>query len=262
MKNTQQVRLVSTLNVSADELARARNRIHQPQWQAAAANLRKMAEEALADATPLPQMDTAWYDADPDRPFSQTYIPFHYFIDPAAAVMNRARTLAWAAMILDDRRYLERARQLFLHVVGGIACHVQHHDAGMQYGLLVVPMAELYTCLAGELTDAEHQLSRDKMTQAAEATLRGTQHWLTVLKRMPYSNHLAFQRHGLLSVALVLGRKDWIAEAIDGTRGFGEMLAGATFDDGLCYESSTHYHYATLSGLFNMAQLEIGRAHV
>ncbi len=79
---------------------------------------------------------------------------------------------------------------------------------------------------------------------------------------MPYNNHFAAQRRGILSLGLVLGRSGWVEEALGGPRGFGELLAGATRDDGLCYESSTLYHYATLGSLVRMAEVVRHQGHL
>ncbi len=247
--------IVGTLHVSAEEFKRARERVGHPQWAPAVDGLRKAAERAFADRQPLPEMDIAWYDADPERDFAETYVPFHAFIRPATDLLEKARTLVYAGVVLGDRRYLERAGEWLLYVSGRVRYHVRHHDSGMEYGRLSVPMAEVYTALRGELPAEACDQIHERLERAAEAIQWGTEHWLDRLQRMPYSNHLAFHRHGLLAIGLVLGRADLIEVAIDGPRGFGDMLAGATYDDGLCYESSTHYHFATFGALLGMAEM-------
>ncbi len=255
MTTAEKMPAISTLCLSAEELDRARRRIEQGRWKQPAEALLASAQEAFEDQSAMPEMDVSWFDADPTRDFGETYIPFHRFLRPATEVLGRGRVLAWSGLIFNRPEYLQKARQLLMHFAAGIATHVRHHDSGMEYGRFAVQLTELYACLAHQLTEAERDIVLAKLDAAAEAIQAGTEHWLTALKRMPYSNHLAFQRHGLLAIGLLRGRDDWVSEAIDGTRGFGEMLNGATFDDGLCFESSTHYHYATFRALLGMAEL-------
>jgi len=246
---------MNTLLLSTAEIERARRRAGDPAWAPAAEALRRRADRALRDESPAPPMDTAWYDADPNRAFAETYTLFHRFIRPATDRLHAAQTLARAALVFEEPRYLERARQWFREIVGRAAFHVRHHDSGMEYGRLAVRLAETLAALGEALPAAERDRALEQLDRAGRAILDGTRHWLENLPRMPYSNHLAFQRQGLLAAALSLRRAEWIADALDGVRGFGELLAGATTDDGLCHESSTHYHFATFHALAGIAEL-------
>lgn len=246
---------MSTLLLSNAELERARRRIGDPAWARAAEALRRRADRALRDESPPPPMDTAWYDADPNRNFAETYTPFHRFIRPATDRLLAAQTLARAARVFGEPRYADRARQWFQDIVQRATFHVRHHDSGMEYGRFAVPLAETLAALGDELPAAERDRALEQLDRAGRAILDGTRHWLENLSRMPYSNHLAFQRQGLLAAALPLRRGEWIADALDGVRGFGELLVGATTDDGLCHESSTHYHFATFHALIGIAEM-------
>jgi len=246
---------VETLLLSSAEIQRARRRAGDPAWAPAAEALRRRAECAMHDESPLPAMDTAWYDADPARDFAKTYTEFHRFIRPATDRLHAARTLARAALVFREPRYAERARQWLQAIAGRATFHVRHHDSGMEYARFTLVLAETFAAVRDGLPTTECDRVLAHLERAGHAILDGTRHWLMKLPRMPYSNHLAFQRQGLLAAALSLGRADWIADALDGVRSFGELLAGATMDDGLCHESSTHYHFATFGALIGIAEL-------
>lgn len=257
ISETNAVRAGDFLTISRDELDRARERISQPQWQVAAGALRNKAEALLAADRRLPACDAAWYDADPGRPFTETYPQWHAYNDPAAALAEDVGVLLRAGRVFDDDRYLERARQWALHLAWHHKFHVEHYDAGMDYARLVLGFVEAYTVLHDRFSEAEHAQYRRQLEAVGEAIWRGTEQWLSdpVLTPMAYNNHLIFHHKGTLMLGLVLGRSEWVDAALDGVRGFGEMLVGSTVDDGLCYESSTHYHFATHGALVAVAEV-------
>jgi hypothetical protein len=243
------------LSISREELARARRRLGEPVWSQAAENLRAEANKLLQAVHPLPAFDCSWFDACPDRDFLETYVPFHDYARPAWELAQAAATLLRAWAIFGDERYLERSRQWLMHVAEHFRFHVQHHDAGLGYSHIAEPFAEALGVLSQRLSAVEGEQLRRQAEACGQAIVVNRRHWLTNLARMPYNNHLAAHDRGLLSLGLALERRDWVDEALDGERGFGELLVGATRDDGLCYESSTLYHFATLESLVHMAEL-------
>lgn len=252
------------LTISHEELERARRRIKEPAWCLATDRLRTEANLLLADAGPSGTYDCSWYDAKPDRDFSETYVLFHDYCDSLLKTGRDASTLLRAGALFGDDRYLERGRQWTLHAANHFKFHVQHHDAGYCYSSIGTYLAEAAKVLDAHFSNNERLQLHRQLTACGEAILHNTQHWLTNLAHMPYSNHYAIQRRGLLALGLVLDRPVWVDLAINGVRGFGDMLAGCTMDDGLCYESSTLYHFGTLNDLMTIAELvrhqpEIGR---
>jgi len=245
------------LYISSDELERARQRVGQPQWRAAAERLREEAERLQGGDDPLPEFDSSWYDVDPDRSYGETYEAFHDYVRPAGRLMADALTLLRAGTVLGDERFLETARRWTLHVADRFRYHVTHYDSGMEFARMSDAMAEVYAGLGDRLEGGERDLLGRALAACGEAIRVSTGQWLSdsLLARMPYNNHMIWHQRGLLGIALALGRQDWIAEALTGPRNFGEMLVGATRDDGLCYESSTLYHFATLDGLVRTAEL-------
>jgi len=246
-----------SLTLSRTELSRARERVRMEEWRPAAEALRRKADAALADDRPLPEFDSAWYDADPDRPYAETYDAFHAYASGGYGLMPGVRTLLRAGLVFEDDRCLDRAKALMLHVADRMAFHVRHYDAGLSYGRVGDVMADLDVALGDRLSDDERDRLRRAMVACTEAILASNRQWLTdpVLTRMPYNNHLPRQLGAVMAAGLALGRREWVDRALSGERGFGELLAGAAMDDGLCYESSTLYHYATAGALMGIAEL-------
>jgi Heparinase II/III-like protein len=257
ISETYAVRAGDFLTISRDELDRARERVAQPQWQAAAGALRDKAEALLAADRQMPACDCGWYDADPGRPFAETYTQWHTYNDPAATLAVDVGVLLRAGRVFDDERYLDRARTWALHLAWHHRFHVEHYDAGMDYAKLVPGFVEAYTVLHDRFNEAEHAQYLRQLEAVGEAICRCREQWLSdpILTPMAYNNHLIFHHKGTLMLGLVLGRSEWVEGALDGTRGFGEMVVGATVDDGLCYESSTHYHFATHGALVAVAEV-------
>ena len=241
--------------VSTQELLRARERVTQVRWQPAAEALRSRAEQILSEDVVLPEFDSSWYDAEPDRAFDKTYREWHDYIRPATRLARRIGLLLRAGMVFDWPDCLHQALGWALHLAELLPCHVQHHDAGMEYGRLAEPLAETLAVLRPQLSDADQQRMARFLTELGEAIRTSNAHWLQHLAHMPYNNHFTAHRRALLCLGLVLDRSEWVQEALCGPRGFEEMLVGATLDDGLCYESSTLYHYATVGFLMDMAEL-------
>lgn len=241
--------------LSAEEVARARRRAERARWKPAADRVRSSAEAAMERAGEPPAFDSGWYDANPNRPYSETYVEWHDYIRPAKRLARRVRTLLRAGRLFRRVDWLRAARELALHLAGELGYHVRHHDAGMGYAHVGQGLAEAYAVLGDRLKPEEREGLRAALEPCGEAVRRSTRHWLEELARMPYSNHFAAHRRGLLCLGLVLDRSDWVEEAMDGPRGFAELLVGATLDNGLCHESSTLYHFATLGGLLQMAEL-------
>ena len=233
-----------------EDIARARQRAADPAWQAAADHLRHAAQRAAERWPALPAFDPDWYDANPQRDFAETYDLFAAYVYPARDLAGDINTLLTAAAVLEEPAFHEQAMRCARHIVEHLQFHVQHHDAGLCYGLVAMGLARAY--MAGEPHDA---LFREQLEACAEAIRTSTRHWLTNLAHMAYNNHYAHQRRGLLAIGVALNRTDWIDEALTGPRNFGELLVGCTMDDGLCYESSTTYHFATLGALDQLARV-------
>ncbi len=235
------------------EIERARRRAGETAWAPSVHALRRAAQTARAEVVP-DRFDSSWYDANPQREFHTTYREFHAYVGPAARCAGSVFPLIQAGWILGEEECLEYARRRIVHLAERFHFHVRHHDSGMEYGRIGMAMAEAYISLRSRLETDEIALILRSLEKCGEAVREGTRHWLERLAHMPYNNHLAFQRRALLAIGLALERSDWVGEALEGPRGFGDLLAGALYDDGLCYESSTSYHFATLGALLDMAE--------
>ena len=243
------------LNVSREELDRARRRVGEPQWRTAADRLREEAEGAAGRWGELPAFDSGWFDARPDRDYGETYNEFAAYAYPAWKLLQDALKMLLADAVFNQDRFSGKALEWTMHVVRHFRFHVMHHDSGLSYSHVADALGNIFAFAGGRLPEADRAACLAQCEACGEALRRSTRHWLKNLAFMPYNNHFAHHRLGLLAMGLVLARRDWIDEALGGPRSFGELLAGATTDDGLCYESSTLYHFATLIGLLKMAEL-------
>ena len=237
------------------EIERARARLAQPAWQPAAKGLADVARRAAERWHQLPTFDHRWYDENPQRDFAQTYDLFAAYIYPARNMAQAMDVLLIAAAVLDEPEHHRQAMRLARHMVEHVRFHVQHHDAGLCYAMVGVGLAQAYAAGQAELGEEERGAFGWQLEACGEAIRASTQHWLSNLGHMAYNNHFAHHRRGLLAVGIALGREEWIDEALNGPRNFGELLVGCTMDDGLCYESSTLYHFATLGALAQIAEL-------
>ncbi|NLF29576.1 MAG: hypothetical protein GX591_01670 [Planctomycetes bacterium] len=244
-----------SLYLSEDELRRARRRVAEPAWKPAVEALRQAAEAHLAEPADLPPADTSWYDADPDRDYGRTYAHFHDYAAPFMRLSREADTLIRAARVFEHAPYADAALLRMDHLVDRFGFHVRHHDRGLVFARIVDGFAEAYQAFRPGLPAARDARWREQLTAAGEGICESREHWRTVLARMPYNNHLAHHQAGLLKLGLVLGREDWIGTALNGRGSFAYLLPGCITDDGLCYESSTLYHFGTLGALMEAAEL-------
>ncbi len=245
----------SFLHISPDELTRARARLKQPAWQPAATHLRQSAEASMEKLPAKPEFDSRWYDANPSRNYQETYNEFAAYAYPATELTQTALKLLLTDALFDEARYTAAALDLARHVIHHFKFHVSHHDAGLSYSHVAVALANISSHVHDEFSTADRTILHNQLRNCGEALRRSTDHWLKNLARMPYNNHFAHHRLGLLAIALVLENQHWIDEALTGPRNFAELLVGSTTDDGLCYESSTVYHFVTLAGLVQTASL-------
>lgn len=250
-----------TPQLSREELQRARQRVGRPEWQAAAETMRRAADRAMDEPEDLPEFDASWYDADPQRDYRETYLQFHTYMQPAYRYSGLAARLLQAGLVFDEQRYLDRACRWAFHFADQIKFHVRHFDSGLSYAGVGCVLAGVAMALGERFGDDDTARLERAMTACGEAIDTSISYWLSepTLQRMPYNNHFPRQRHGLACLGLALGRDAWVRPIVDGPKGFGEILAGATMDDGLCYESSMLYHFGTANALAEIA--EIARHH-
>ena len=245
-----------------EQIERARTRATQAAWAPAARRLSEAARKAVDRWQTLPGFDPTWYDQAPQRDFAETYDLFAAYIYPGRDMAEAIATLLVAAAVLDEPAHHQQAMRLARHMVEHVQFHVQHHDAGLCYASVGTGLAQAYAAGRTALSAADRAAFTRQLEACGEAIRTSTQHWLANLARMAYSNHYAHHRRGLLAIAIVLGRQDWIDECFTGPRNFGELLVGCTMDDGLCYESSTLYHFATLGALTQVAELARCNPHL
>jgi len=244
-----------SLFLTPDEIDRARARVTEPRWKTAAESLRAEADKLLAEPPEMPAFDCAWFDADPGRDYVETYQLFTNYAMPAMRLSGTIQALLRAARVFDESRYAEPALAYAACIVDRFNFGVRHHDDGLSYSRIIPALAEAYLYFGDGLDIDDRDRWRGQLTAAGDAVCVSREHWATELAYMPYNNHLAHHQAALLTVGIVLGRDDWIDTGLNGRGGFAYLLPGCTRDDGLCYESSTLYHFGTLRGLVRSAEL-------
>ncbi len=242
------------LSLTPDELSRGRERIGKDQFTDQKESFLKKIEKLTSEEREMPSCDYSWYDENPDRPFSETYNLWHDYNRPVRKLTADACQLLRGGVLFERNDHLNTAREWLMYVVRNHGFHVDHYDSGMEFASTGANIAEGYSVLYERLSEEEKELFISQLTACGEAVMRCQKIWLTELKSMAFSNHLAIQNSGLLRIGLVLEREDWVENVLNGPKSFGRMLVGATMDNGLCYESSTRYHYATFGGLYNTAR--------
>ncbi len=241
--------------LSDAELFRARERLRKREWEDAALLVGERTARVGERHERMPEFDHSWYDENPNRDYGETYVPFHDYARPASRLAADARQALLGGLLLQRAELIDKSVEWALHLAHRFKFSVSHHDSGLVYSHIGEAMAEVYTGAGDAMDGKQRDILEDGLTRCGEAIRLCTRHWLTNLSRMPYNNHFAAHRRAMLCLALALQREDWAHEALCGERAFGEFLVGATMDDGLCYESSTLYHFATLSSLIQTAEL-------
>jgi len=244
------------LFISPSHIKRLRERSHKDKWQPAFQKLKSEAEAFFNLNKFLPDFDSSWYHKDPDKDYEETYGAFHGYIDNySRSIMGRVKHLFITGLVLENDGYLNRAEEILLHGVEQLDVTVQHHDAGLAYSYIAKMMAEYYCWSKPHLTDDQKELIKKFLLTIGDAILKNYQHWRDDLSSMPFSNHLFAHRLALLGLGITLGNEDWIEFSYQADGGTEYYYEGVMVDGGLCYESSTEYHFETALSLMRSAQL-------
>lgn len=243
-----------TTRIRAEDLQRAAERCQQPRWAACRDSIAQEAEAFYREGVQIPEFDASWYR--PEQPYIETYTQFHRYIFGHRPLFTRISKQLHAGIILGNDDWRRQALEFALGIAEAIDFRVTHYDSGMEFGFMAQALADVYLGSRDLLNDDERTRILRELRNVADAVLRCNRFWLTTeLNRMAFNNHRICHMNVLLALGYCLEDESLVEPAFDplDERGFLNYLDGAFYDDGLCYESSLHYHYATTSFLFSTA---------
>lgn len=236
------------------DFARAIERATQPRWSPCRDNLFQKTQAKL----PLlvPEYDGSWYD--PDQPYHETYKPFHKYISVHRPFYSAVSGLLHAGIVLQDDEWRKTAMSLALECAERVDFEITHYDSGMEFGNVSRMLCDVALGAADLMSANEIARAHARLRAVAVAITRCNEIWRTELRHMAFNNHRVTHMAELMAIGAVLGDDTLVDPAFNATddRSFLNYLDGAGYDDGLCYESSLHYHYATASFLYRAAQTQ------
>ncbi len=206
-----------------------------------------------ARAVVLDSIDPAWWQAQKDRPWSETY-PIIY--EKTCLVPVRMAMPAYYAAqryaLGGDRADFEAARRILMHLAA-YTFEFEHYDVGMNYAIWGCRVLAAYDILFEGFTAAERAALDGFFTRLARAVLRNDVYWIENGIGGGINNHLAWHKMMLGLLGLFYDRP-WLVEfALDGPRGIIPLLDDGLVDDGLWCEASLTYHFTAIVPMMMLA---------
>ena len=222
----------------------ARRRIKDPAYAGVFDALAREAQAALD--LRLEPFATQWWETIRDKPWAETYAPIfeHTWLEPGRFA-TPLEALAHYGVITADRRSLEKARQILVHLAG-FSFEPEHYDVGMNYSVWGVRALRAYELLHDEMSAAERARLDDFFTRLGRAVLRNDAYWVENRVGGGINNHLAWHKMMLGLLGLFYEQEELVQYALRGPRGLVELLELGLVDDGLWCEGSLVYHFAAV----------------
>ncbi|MDF3131229.1 hypothetical protein P0Y35_18640 [Kiritimatiellaeota bacterium B1221] len=215
-----------------------------------------MDREAPGPVT-FPAYDASWYR--PEQPYTETYGKFHDYLPDTVArdAFGFARKRILGGLIFDREDWRREALELGLKHAEAVDFSVKHYDAGMMYSFYAWLLCDIQLGAYDLLTEDEQTRLTERLRVVADAIEDNSNFWRSELSHMAFNNHRMCHMAVLLALGKVLDDPKLYAPVFDQAddRSFTHYLNGCMMDHGLCYESSTLYHYATSSFLLSSAKV-------
>ncbi|MGE9291613.1 MAG: hypothetical protein ACQKBT_11515 [Puniceicoccales bacterium] len=247
---------MNTSRYSALQINRARERAQSKEWAGVCGDLLQEAESFDPGDHSPPAFDASWYR--PELPYTETYKQFHHYIDgvrPFHAEMSRQLL---SGLVFDEDLWRRQVVELVMQWAERIDFQVTHYDSGMEYAYVARLLCDCILGAGDLMSDEEMGRAHVRLRSVADAIVRCSEIWRTELSRMPFNNHRTSHMASFLAMGYVLEDSTLVDPVFDplDDRSFLHYLDGAIYDDGLCYESSSLYHYATVGGLCTTAMVQ------
>lgn len=233
---------------SAEDFRRAAAAADEdPALAAALADLLDQAEKALSE--PLSSFDASWWEPIKDKPWEETYgeVFRNTWTLPGRAARN-ALTLARAWMLTGRKSYADAAARHLLSLAD-YPVVARHYDIGMNYSVWLVQLLGAYDILFDRLAEADRDRLDALVGRLHSAIRENDEYWIANGIGGGINNHLCWHKAASACVGAFYGKPELIELAVEGRRGFAEMVCGAFVDDGLWPESSLYYHFAAVDPL-------------
>ena len=231
VSDTISSRMHPFLFVTKGDIREARKRIRQRAYSSSARTLRDEAEKARL-MTPA-SIDRAWWDAEKDKAWSETY-PIIYqktCLEPVR-IMLPGYYAALSYAISGDAEDLAAARKVLLHLAD-YSFEFEHYDVGMNYSVWGHFALNAYDLLFEDLSENERRRLDGFFTRMGRAILKNDIYWIENDIGGGINNHLAWHKMMLGCLGVFYGREDLIEFALHGRRGLLPLLDDGMVDDGL-----------------------------
>jgi len=196
-----------------------------------------------------PVFDASWWEPIAAAAWEDTYqqVFENTWVLPGKAA-DAALTLARAHAFTGGRQYAEAA-QRWLSALADYPTVAEHYDVGMNYTIWLVKVLAAYDILFDRLPE-EDRVRLDGLVTRLHAAIRANDdYWIAEGIGGGLNNHLCWHKTASACVGAFYNRPELLALAVDGPRGFAEMIRDALVDDGLWPESSLNYHFAGVDAM-------------
>lgn len=216
----------------------------------------RIVQEAQAlDVSALPALERAWWEADREKPWADTYpqIFHHTWVVPARWA-TAARQCAWAGTLRPETDLAAKARQVLLPLAD-FSFEFEHYDVGMNYTIWAVTALEAYELLYESLTPAERQKLDAFCQRFVAAVRKNDEYWIEHEPGGELNNHYAWHKLAFVAGGLFTRQLDLVEQALDGPKGILFLIQHGFTDEGLWVEGSIPYQLAATAPLVQAAEL-------
>ncbi|MHB9031742.1 MAG: heparinase II/III domain-containing protein [Anaerolineae bacterium] len=208
----------------------------------ALANAQAAAQRAANDE--LPAFDHTWFQGKtftdwaaiyPEVSRDCTFIPG----PPAQAAMGAALDYA----VTGSSASLAAALRVLRHFADKFKFEIEHYDVGMDYAGWGLQLLYAYDLVYGQV-DPDLRQALDNFFRAWEQAIhRNDLEWTAHGWGGWYNNHYAWHSQAIATYGLFYNRPELVEYAFNSPMGIRECLIHSLVDDGLWFESSTHYNF-------------------
>ncbi|MHB1356386.1 MAG: heparinase II/III domain-containing protein [Anaerolineae bacterium] len=255
MMTTWQAPVHPHLIATTAQVAQAKVKVARgfvPAVHALARSAELAAEAATLD---LPAFDHSWFTGKtfedwgaiyPQVTADCWYIPERCAIPALGAAIHYVMT--------GTESSLESARRVLAHFANTYRFEIDHYDVGMDYAGWGLSLLYAYDLLYDQLSVAERSALDHFFTSWELAIEHNDREWTRYGWGGAYNNHYAWHKQAIANYGLFYNRPDLVEYCFDSPMGLRTILDHSLVDDGLWFESSTHYNFTAGHALIVLAR--------